>query len=72
MTLTHQGVAARVAEHTTNLLLVSSWVKLKTHSHGGITDKDFALARKIEDVVLWRPQPGGPLEGVPHKFVQGG
>ena len=46
------------------------WVKLKTHSEGGITDKDFALARKIEDVVLWRPEPGSPLEGTPNKFVQ--
>ena len=45
------------------------WVKLKTHSAGGITDKDFALARKIEDVVTWRPAPGGPLEGTPNKFV---
>jgi 4a-hydroxytetrahydrobiopterin dehydratase len=47
------------------------WVKLKTHSEGGITDKDFALARKIEEVVLWRPETGGPLEGTPHRFVQG-
>ncbi len=47
------------------------WVKLKTHSAGGITDKDFALAQKIEEVVLWRPQPGGPLEGTPHPFVHG-
>ena len=47
------------------------WVKLKTHSAGGITDKDFALARKIEEVVLWRPEAGGPLEGTPNKFVQG-
>ena len=47
------------------------WVKLKTHSAGGITDKDFALARKIEDVVLWRPEAGSPLEGTPNKFVQG-
>jgi 4a-hydroxytetrahydrobiopterin dehydratase len=44
-------------------------VKLKTHSAGGVTDKDFALARKIEDVVLWRPEPGGALEGTPNKFV---
>ena len=29
-------------------------VKLKTHSAGGITDKDFALAQQIEDVALWR------------------
>jgi 4a-hydroxytetrahydrobiopterin dehydratase len=47
------------------------WVKLKTHSSGGITDKDFALARKIEDVVLWRPESGGSLEGTPNKFVRG-
>jgi 4a-hydroxytetrahydrobiopterin dehydratase len=45
-------------------------VKLKTHSVGGITDKDFALARKIEEVVLWRPEPGSPLEGTPNKFVK--
>ncbi len=44
-------------------------VKLKTHSAGGITDKDFELAKKIEEVVLWRPA-GGPLgTGNPHKFV---
>jgi 4a-hydroxytetrahydrobiopterin dehydratase len=47
------------------------WVKLKTHSAGGITDKDFAVAKKIEQDVLWRPPPGGPLEGTPNKFVQG-
>lgn len=45
------------------------WVKLMTHSHGGITDKDFAVARKIEEVVLWRPEPDSPLEGTPNKFV---
>src|SRR5438876_311916 len=44
-------------------------VKLMTHSHGGITDKDFALAQKIEEVVLWRPQPDSPLQGTPNKFV---
>jgi 4a-hydroxytetrahydrobiopterin dehydratase len=45
------------------------WIKLMTHSAGGITDKDFALARKIEDVALWRPEAGGALEGTPNKFV---
>lgn len=44
-------------------------VKLMTHSAGGITDKDFEVARKIEDTVLWRPGPGSALEGTPHKFV---
>jgi 4a-hydroxytetrahydrobiopterin dehydratase len=47
-------------------------VKLKTHSAGGITDKDFALAKKIEEVSLWRPQPGDSLEGTPNKFVRAG
>jgi 4a-hydroxytetrahydrobiopterin dehydratase len=46
-------------------------VKLSTHSAGGITDKDFELARRIEDAALWRPQ-GGALEGTPNKFVRGG
>ena len=45
------------------------WVKLRTHSGGGITDKDFALARKIEDTVLWRPEEDSALEGTPNKFV---
>ena len=46
-------------------------VKLSTHSAGGITDKDFELARRIEDVALWRPQ-GGALTGTPNKFVRSG
>jgi 4a-hydroxytetrahydrobiopterin dehydratase len=41
-------------------------VKLVTHSAKGITDKDFALAKKIEEVVHWQPgAEGGPLEGTP-------
>ena len=36
---------------------------------GGITDKDFAVARQIEDTVLWRPADDSPLEGTPNKFV---
>ena len=46
------------------------WVKLKTHSAGGITDKDFALAERIEALALWRPPPGGSLEGTPNKWVR--
>lgn len=42
-------------------------VKLVTHSAGGITEKDFQLARKIEEVVFWRPgtEPDSALEGTP-------
>ena len=67
------GYLCEAAYHHADLSITwgKLWVKLKTHSAGGITDKDFALARKIEDVVLWRPEKGGPLEGTPNKFVQG-
>ena len=47
-------------------------VKLMTHSAGGITDKDFALATRIEEAVLWRPAEGGALTGTPNKFVRSG
>jgi 4a-hydroxytetrahydrobiopterin dehydratase len=41
-------------------------VKLMTHTAKGVTDKDFELARKIEEVVCWRPGlEGGALEGTP-------
>lgn len=47
------------------------WVKLKTHDHGGITDKDFELASKIDSSVLWKPESGSTLTGIPNKFIQG-
>jgi 4a-hydroxytetrahydrobiopterin dehydratase len=41
-------------------------VRLQTHESKGITDRDFELARKIEEVVGWRPgKLGGALEGTP-------
>ena len=45
------------------------WVKLKTHSAGGITERDFALAKEIEKVSLWRPAQGSPMEGTPNKWI---
>jgi 4a-hydroxytetrahydrobiopterin dehydratase len=65
------GYLGEAAWHHADLAVTwgKVWVKLKTHSAGGITDKDFALAQKIEEVALWRPQPGGPLEGTPNAFV---
>lgn len=68
------GFLCEAAYHHADLAITwgKLWVKLKTHSAGGITDKDFALAQKIEESVLWRPAVGGPLEGTPNKFVKGG
>ncbi|MGR9105414.1 MAG: 4a-hydroxytetrahydrobiopterin dehydratase [Gammaproteobacteria bacterium] len=41
-------------------------VKLMNHAAKGITNKDFELARKIEEVVMWQPgKEGGSLEGTP-------
>ncbi|MGF1525182.1 MAG: 4a-hydroxytetrahydrobiopterin dehydratase [Candidatus Competibacterales bacterium] len=42
-------------------------VKLTTHDSGGVTDKDFALAREIEALVTWRPAADSPLDGPPDK-----
>ncbi len=49
-------------------------VSLTTHSAGGVTEKDFALARKIEEFVQWQPgREDGRLEGTPedprYKYV---
>jgi 4a-hydroxytetrahydrobiopterin dehydratase len=41
-------------------------VKLQTHSAGGISELDFALAKKIEEVVCWQPALAGVFEGTPH------
>jgi 4a-hydroxytetrahydrobiopterin dehydratase len=41
-------------------------VKLMNHAAKGITNKDFELARKIEEVIMWQPgKEGGSLEGTP-------
>ncbi len=63
------GHLAEVAWHHPDLTVSYAFVivKLQTHSAKGITDKDFALARKIEEVVAWQPgkESGGALEGTP-------
>jgi 4a-hydroxytetrahydrobiopterin dehydratase len=37
------------------------------HAAKGITEKDFALAKRIEEVVMWQPgaEEGSALEGTP-------
>jgi 4a-hydroxytetrahydrobiopterin dehydratase len=70
------GYLAEAANHHPDLSVTWAkvFVKLQTHSAGGITDKDLELARKIEEAVLWRPEAGRTtgLEGTPNKFVRGG
>jgi len=62
------GHLAEAAFHHPDLVVSYAFVtvKLMNHAAKGITEKDFALAKKIEEVVMW--QPGletGPLTGIP-------
>ena len=63
------GHLAEAAWHHPDLTVSYAFVtvKLMNHAAKGVTEKDFALARKIEEVVMWRPgqEPGSPLEGTP-------
>ena len=62
------GHLAEAAWHHPDMVVSynSVVVRLTNHAANGITDKDFELARKIEEVVLWRPgQEGGALTGTP-------
>lgn len=61
------GHLAEAAFHHPDLTVSYAFViiKLVTHSAKGVTDKDFELAKKIEQVVMWRPEPDSALEGTP-------
>ena len=65
------GFFAEAADHHPDLKV--SWgsveVALNTHSAGGITAKDFELARLVEQTALWRPGKESSLRGTPRKFV---
>src|SRR5687767_3772321 len=66
------GYLCEAAYHHADLAVTwgKLWVKLMTHSAGGITDKDLALAKKIDEVTLWRPGQESPFKGgTPNKFV---
>jgi 4a-hydroxytetrahydrobiopterin dehydratase len=65
------GFLCEAAYHHADLAVTYAklWVKLQTHSAGGITDKDFEMARRIEEVVLWRPTSGALAPGNPDKWV---
>jgi 4a-hydroxytetrahydrobiopterin dehydratase len=72
MVINAVGHLAEAAWHHPDLAGSYSWVeiKLKNHAASGITDKDFELARKIEDTVNWQPaKDGGALTGPPERFA---
>jgi len=63
------GHLAEAAWHHPDLNVSYAFVtvKLVNHAAKGVTEKDFELARKIEEVVLWQPgaDGGSALEGTP-------
>jgi 4a-hydroxytetrahydrobiopterin dehydratase len=68
------GYVAEAAWHHPDLEVTwgKVWVKLRTHASDGITERDLALAKKIESTVLWKPESGSPMQGTPNKWVRGG
>lgn len=63
------GHLAEAAFHHPDLTVSYAFVivKLVNHAAKGITNKDFELAKKIEEVVMWQPglDESSSLEGTP-------
>jgi len=68
MVINAVGHLAEAAWHHPDITASYAWVEVRLMNHAakGVSDKDFELARKIEDVVHWQPaSAGGALEGTP-------
>ncbi|MGQ0633611.1 MAG: 4a-hydroxytetrahydrobiopterin dehydratase [Planctomycetaceae bacterium] len=65
------GYLAEAAWHHPDLSLgyAQVTVKLQTHRVRGITTHDTALAKRIDQIVLWKPESGSPLTGFPKTWV---
>lgn len=62
------GHLAEAAWHHPDLLVTypAVEVRLTSHDAGGVTERDLAMAARIEDVVAWRPGAAdGPFTGTP-------
>lgn len=63
------GHLSEAAWHHPDLTVSYAFVtaKLQNHAAKGITDKDFELAKKFDEVILWQPgaQEGAVFEGTP-------
>ena len=68
MVINTVGHLAEAAWHHPDISASYAWVEIRLQNHAakGITDKDFELAKKIEDLVQWQPgKEAGALEGTP-------
>ena len=73
MVINTVGHLAEAAWHHPDITASYAWVevRLMTHTAKGITSKDHALAKKIEDVVHRRPgKEGQGLEGTPESDMR--
>ena len=61
MVINAVGHLAEAAWHHPDITASYAWVEVRLQNHAakGITDKDFELANKIEDVVHWQPGKEG-------------
>ena len=63
------GHLAEASWHHPDLTVSYAFVIVKLHPHSskGVTERDFALAKRIEDLIQWQPAlEGGVLEGTPN------
>ena len=68
MVINTVGHLAEAAWHHPDITASYAWVEVRLMNHAakGVTDKDFQLARKIEEVIHWQPaKEGGALTGTP-------
>ena len=65
------GFLCEAAGHHPDMAV--SWskvgVRLWTHSAKGITDKDFEVAKLIEETIFWAPKQGSALRGPPKPIL---
>ena len=73
MVINTVGHLAEAAWHHPDITASYAWVEVRLMNHAakGVTDKDFELAKKIEEVVSWQPGLlGGALEGTPQEDLR--
>ena len=65
------GFVAEAAWHHPDLIVTYPRVvvRLRTHEADGITEKDFALARAIEELITWRPDEESTLGTPPSPWI---
>jgi 4a-hydroxytetrahydrobiopterin dehydratase len=73
MVINAVGHLAEAAWHHPDITASYAWVEVRLQNHAakGITDKDFELARKIEEMITWQPgKDGGALTGTPQEDMR--